>query len=141
MKLSLSWMFSKKDFLASFKAKHAWDEFLWFSKKSKWKGPTKTNLQVLMQAKFNFWQETHIFLLFKAWKQLKTNSALAIINHTKTFKKSSLAKIQSTRKVFGLKQDTCFCFRWFERASLGFERFKGINLGHGFQSYNKRDLL
>lgn len=42
---------------------------------SKAKNPTKTNSRICIQAKFGFWQDTHIFLLFKLGEQLKMHSS------------------------------------------------------------------
>ena len=84
---------------------------------NKAKGPTKTNSRIFIRAKFNFWRETRIFLLFKLHRQLKRHSSFIKINTRKNSKKPSFTKINPREKI--LKRD---CLR--------FERLKNAGLNH-----------
>ena len=84
---------------------------------NKAKGPTKTNSRIFIRAKFNFWRETRIFLLFKLHRQLKRHSSFIKINTRKNSKKPSFTKINPREKI--LKRD---CLR--------FDRLKNAGLDH-----------
>ena len=108
------------------------DKFLLFRKcwpnswqYSKAKGHTKANLWISMQVKFNFWQITHIFLLFKLWKQLKIHSPFVKINSRKNFEQLSFLKITPRENFSALgKRNASASSPWLIRACQYFHRFR-----------------
>ena len=100
------------------------------------KGVIMTNAWIFIQTKFDFWQETSTFLLFKLLKQFKIYSPfkkdkfrLNLKNHhSRKLIAAEICQLQGTTHVFA-------SFPWLAMTCLNFECLNNVDFDHEFKFY------